>query len=357
MPWPLDLTPSEPPPLGVGATLACGVLLGFAICLVETVQQPIAVVEFAAIVAFLRRQVPLWSICGMTWTLVARWAEPRMGAGALAIPGLAATLVSTALLVALDRPAPIAGTPRDLPLEDFVVHVLWTNAFYGGLYLAAYAGWRRFVRSRRALARVRQAREESAALLQEMRVESFRRALQPRTVMACVDALRRLYRQDPARGDALVDELVGFLRPAVRSLGAPTASLATELDLAVRYLRLRALCADNVGDVLAGAPTSWPQIAFPAGLLTPVVERLCLGGGRVSLQAGTTEHGFRIVIGAQAVDEQVLAVPLRRRMAALDAAPGCSSRILAAGGDLVWVIRVHPHAAEASSVLIPGATA
>ncbi|MDQ2859742.1 MAG: histidine kinase, partial [Pseudomonadota bacterium] len=192
------------------------------------------------------------------------------------------------------------------------------------LYMVAYVGSRRAVRSRRTLVRFQRARDESAALLEESRLEAFRRQLQPATVLDALDALRALYRGRPKDADDLLDVLVGFLRTAVHGLGGETATLSGELDLAGRYLRLRALTAGKVGTLSIESGRPAPEVSFPPRLLTPVLEHLCAAASQVSLRAGWRGDVFAVTLAAEGVGDGALPRPLRQRMAVASERPGAT---------------------------------
>ena len=328
--------------VGLGVTALSGVLLGCAICLMEVVEQPLANVAVGSIRDFLSVLAPMWCALGLGWALVARWAEPRFSVPGLLGVSLVAALVLAVLANPLDGGAPIYNHGRGLPNDARLIHVLWMNLFYGSLYLTGYVASRRAVRSRRALARVRQAREESAALLEETRLEAMRRQLQPRTILDALDALRHRYGEGAARADDLVDELVGFLRPAVRSLAGDSATLAGELDLARRYLRLRALITG--ADIEAGPAHSQPPpaTAFPPRLLMPLVESLCLSGARPRLTGAWREDDYRVTLTSEGVPSGALPPSLRQRIADASGpwAPAFTSEFVEDGTRLSWTLTI-----------------
>jgi hypothetical protein len=328
--------------VGFGATALSGVLLGCAICLLEVVEQPLSNVGVATIRDFLSPIAPLWCAQALGWALVARWAEPKWSVTGLVVVCVAAALALTVVANPFDGGGPIYNHGRGLRNDARFIHTLWINLFYGSLYFTGCVASRRAVRSRRVLARVRQAREESAALLEQTRLDAMRRQLQPQTLLDALDALRQRYGRDRAGADDLVDELVGFLRPAVRSLVGDTATLAGELELARRYLQLRALIGD--GDIEAAPPHPQPPPAtpFPPRLLMPLVESLCLSGAWPRLTGAWRGDDYRVVLTSEGVPPAALPASLRQRIA--DAAgqwgPAFKSEFVEDGNHLSWTLTV-----------------
>ncbi len=308
----------------------------------EVVEQPLANVAVGSIRDFISVLAPMWCALGLGWALVARWAEPRFSVPGLVGVSLVAALVLAVLANPLDGGAPIYSRGRGLPNDARLIHVLWMNLFYGSLYLTGYVVSRRAVRSRRVLARVRQAREESAALLEETRLEAMRRQLQPRTILDALDALRHRYGEGAARADDLVDELVGFLRPAVRSLAGDSATLAGELDLARRYLQLRALIVEADIEAAPAHSQPPPATAFPPRLLMPLVESLCLSGARPRLTGKWRGDDYRVVLASEGVPPGALPASLRQRIADAIAqgGPAFTSEFVEDGTHLSWTLTV-----------------
>ena len=327
---------------GLGATVLSGVLLGCAICLMEIVEQPLSYASANSLWDFLSPLAPLWWSLGFGWAFVAWWAEPRFSSLGLVGVGLLTAMVLTVATAPINNGAPIYDRAGGLSGDARLIHSFWINLFCGSLYMTGYVASRRAVRSRRILARVRQAREESAALLEESRLEAMRRQLQPQTILEALDALRHLYDLDATRADDLVDELVGFLRPAVRSLVGDTATLAGELDLARHYLQLRALITG------ADIQPAWtplrppPSRPFPPRLLMPVVESLCLAGARPDLAGAWRGEDYSVVLTSDGVPPGALPPRLRQRVADASAqwARAFASEFVEDGDRLSWTLTV-----------------
>ena len=240
-----------------------------------------------------------------------------------------------------------------LPPDARLAHLLWTNCFYGGLYLAVFTGVRRAARSRKVLARMQQARDESAMLVKEGQLEAFRRQLQPRAVTDALAALKALYRSNPARADDLVDLLVGFLRPAVHSLQVDVTTFAAELDLAGRYLRLRSATTGEACTILTDS-CPVPAAPFPPRLLVPAVECFCLAGRGVRLTMGWRDDGYRVDLEAEFLAQGAIPEALREDMT-LCRSQGVWSlagRLApTSGAGVRWTLLVSPLTTRAMAVL------
>ena len=286
--------------IGWRATAGSGLLLGCAICLMELVQQPLSNARMAAIFDFVSSLAPTWWLIGLGWAFVARWADERCSLPGFASVWLAAATLLTVATIPVDFVIPVYDHAMRLGPDTRFIHVLWENLFYGALYLTGYVASRRAIRSRRNLARVEQAREEAAAALEESQLQAMRRQLQPQTTLDALAALRDLYSSHSKRADDLVDELVGFLRLAVRSLTADAAFLAGELDLARRYLRLRVLIGGGSNPALPVDGRSPPTIGFPPRLLMSAVEGLSLAGARLVLANNWQGENYYVALTARA---------------------------------------------------------
>jgi hypothetical protein len=338
--------------------IGSGLLLGGIISLMELIEQPMAGTSPSVMWDFLSAKGGYWMGVGVAWAIFVQLAEPRFGAVALTILGLLASVaMSVALLIptAMSRVAWFGASGSGdsmtgvLPMDARFAHLLWTIGFYGGLYLAIFTGVRHAARSRKVLERMRQARDESAILLKEGQVEAFRRQLQPRAVTEALAALKALYRSDPARADDLVDRLVGFLRPAVQSLRGEETTLAAELDLAERFLRLRSATTGETSTILAPSCPA-PKAPFPPRLLVPAVEHFCLAGHRVRLTMGRRDDGFRVDLEAEGLAVSEIPEALREDMTFCrsQGAWRLAGRLAPSGEDLRWTILVSPLAIRAT---------
>jgi hypothetical protein len=154
------------------------------------------------------------------------------------------------------------------------------------------------------------------------------------------------------RADDLVDLLVGFLRPAVRSLRAEATTFAAELDLARRYLRLRSATTGEACTILVDL-SQVPEAPFPPRLLVPAVERFCLAGRGVRLIMRRRDDGYRVDLEAEFLAEGAIPEALREDMT-LCRSQGqwrLSGRLAPLGAGVRWTLVVSPLATPAMPVM------
>ena len=90
-----------------------------------------------------------------------------------------------------------------------------------------YARLRNSRLAAQALARAEIERSEATRKLLDSQLAAAHAVVDPEAVFGKLDAIERIYDEDPARGDALLDELIVFLRaaiPQLRSEEIPSAS-------------------------------------------------------------------------------------------------------------------------------------
>jgi hypothetical protein len=301
--------------LGVRATAASGLFLALIMSISESLEQPMAGASAHDVWAFFVAVGVNSSMFGLCWAFLAREVEPEQDRSLFVSAWFAGTLVITAVglagekFISLARPFDVLGGLAQ------AAHLLWINAFYGGLYMAGFIGVRRALYSAAVLTRVRLARDQSMAMADEAALEALWQQLQPSTLLSSLDALRLAYRQNPASADDLLDLIVAFLRLVVRGPGSNTSTLAEELDIASRYMHLRAITSCDVGEFRVEPARHLSQLAFPARLLMPLVEQLCLAGGKPSLHAGWMEEAF--VVTLKAANSGNILRPERLRQRAL----------------------------------------
>jgi hypothetical protein len=202
--------------------LVCGVLWGCAITGIETLREPPAGLPAATMAAFLSSMTVSWCLAGVGWAVTAEFAARRPSRRRLVLVWIAGAAVLTGIQTLVDLIDVFGGGAGvravmggQLPLDTRAAHLLWLNGVFGGLYLAAYAGFQRAARSRRRLAQLQRALSDEAALLEEARLRTLRGSLQPQILLQAVRALKARYETDAGAADVLLDRLVAYLRAAI----------------------------------------------------------------------------------------------------------------------------------------------
>lgn len=156
--------------------------------------------------------------------------------------------------------------------------------------VAVYLVWEREAHSRQADAARRLFDVQQAQLrLRRTLVDSQMRAMQaridPRFFFTTLDAIETFYRCEPARAEALFDELTAFLRTALPHVDGTSSTLARELDVAGSAVRVHSLVTgvDHRLELGLGGPLE--GLPFPAGVLLPLLR------GALDAEAASAAHG------------------------------------------------------------------
>lgn len=204
---------------------------------------------------------------------------------------------------------------------------VWIIGFSVPLALATFSR-RRDLRVARALHSAQVDRIDVERKTLEADLQAMQARVEPAFLLAALRDAGELYARDIARGERMLDELIGYLRAALPDMRASGSTLARELRLARAYLAIVAMRAD--GRLRIAIDDDPPAgVRMPAMLVLPLLAAVvdvetCGGQGASSVALRVSiEDGFvlmRLVAGGPAVRdlEHAAAVPeIRRRLAAL----------------------------------------
>jgi len=259
----------------------CGLLWGAATTTMETLSQPTQALPLSSLIALTGAIGWTWAVSGVLWALAAlllanlpaRYLALLIGPLAFVIALIHLATWTLGLTISLN--GGVTALLGQSPSPDALfLHVLWMNLFYGGLYLFAFAGWRRAWRSQQLLAELASSRAEVDALRQEQRLQTLRGGLQPGILIEALEALQTNFTAAPARASAIFDELVRFLRAAMPAIREQRATLSSELKLVERYAELRRQIGVGGGAVLHEPSSSCSDVSFPPLRLLPLIEEL-----------------------------------------------------------------------------------
>ena len=153
---------------------------------------------------------------------------------------------------------------------------VWSTLF-GSLLLAAFLvyqhnGQARSDEAARRLQRLQREQQAARRRLVEAQLQAMQARVDPQMFFDVLDSVQRIYTTDAPRAEALLDELITFLRAALPRLRSASSTLAQELELAASYFRLQTLRGVAAVAVRITLPDALSARAFPAGVILPLLS-------------------------------------------------------------------------------------
>jgi hypothetical protein len=252
--------------------------------------------------------------------------------------GYVVAIVVSAAIVGLLEMVPRATTLLYEPDADPAeIRATLVDALWGGslrwLILGGAATFIYADRRRTAAARARRhAAELERALAAKRTIESKLQAMQarvePQFLFNTLAGVRAQYRAGPARGAAMLDSLIAYLRAAMPRMRDTSSTLGQETALAGAYLDIVAMRDGDALAVHVDVPADAASRRFPPMLLLPLIDvavrqRHDAGARRTIAIAATSDAGrVRVSIDDSGAGyDPVRASPdidaMRERLAAL----------------------------------------
>ncbi len=224
------------------------------------------------------RTVPLWLLAGVA-VLVPLLVEATGLRGLrLVLCMVPATIVAVGLLAVLLgvlHPTPLGDGVRQgaiLSNESFLFRGWWLYSV-GGLLFAAYCQMRE--REQSVLRAARDAELVRADAQREIvasRLKVLQARVEPELLFDALADVRAAYLRDPAVADALLDDLVAYLRAALPQMRGGASTLAREAMLAEAYLRVLPAGREGRLAVTLELPAALGGEDFPPLVLLPLVH-------------------------------------------------------------------------------------
>lgn len=191
-----------------------------------------------------------------------------------AVISLGVALVANGPWYVLEWPWAAAGVSHGVTASvgALLLYNLW-QAMVLGLLAQAYI--ERSTEERTVAGRLRRVRLEQVAArrrLVEGRLASIQARVDPQFFFDALDAVQSAYATDPPRAEALLEELIQFLRAALPRLKTSASTIAQECDLARSYVLLRALAHSAEASLETEVSNKAATVSFPPGVLLPLVE-------------------------------------------------------------------------------------
>lgn len=231
---------------------------------------------------------PSWCLTGCAFVAVIMPAEARFGRFGVVAAWLGVSVVAALAYVSISSAtwhwlegSPFAGAAASLGASAWLATPLvsdallgyhtWTNLFFGGLLATALTFDLRAERTRSLLHAVGRARARAATLVNEAQLEAIRAQVDPRDLVETLREVRTRYARDPAAAEALLDQLVNFLRAAIAGLRQRQSTLAAELDVAAALADLQAERGMPNAWRIGARPGGLEEITFPPRALLPIL--------------------------------------------------------------------------------------
>ena len=198
--------------------------------------------------------------------------------------------------------------------------------------IAGATVWVILDRRRAALARERMLEAELDRIAAERRslqsdLQAMQARVEPQFLFNTLTQLGALYREDAARGERMLDELINYLRAAMPRMRDTASTLGQEIELARAYL---AIVAVRLGDRLTfstDAPAEHGGARMPPMLLLPLVDHVVRaatapGPRSIAIRGAVEREVIRLTVSdsadafAKGRDDAGIA-DLRERLAAL----------------------------------------
>ena len=148
------------------------------------------------------------------------------------IAGLAASVAAVAISVSYPVHYKIRATPQGAPIAKMMGRPDYNHPLarfagyslflllYGALGMTVYVWVRRSNAAAQALAHLQVERAEAERRLVDSRLEAIQAEADPSFVFTTLESIERTYDRDPAAAEAMLDELIAFLRAAIPRLRA-----------------------------------------------------------------------------------------------------------------------------------------
>ncbi|ATB44824.1 sensor histidine kinase [Corallococcus macrosporus] len=256
--------------------------------------------------------------CAALVTHVARRALPLREWARLPVSRMAPRVLLTAVglgmtqnLLAFGLSITVLGlfTPRESSLMGFLVSgFVWTVMMT--LWLLLYFGVHA-VEHARAMEMERW-KLEAAARASELRF--LKSQLQPHFLFNCLNSVRALISEDPARAQQVVTRLSTLLRYALTARERETVPLAQELQVVRDYLELEGVRLESRLRVREDVEPGALDLTVPAMLVQTLVENAIKHGVAQVPEGGEVAVSARLQEGALLLEVSNTATPSARPM-------------------------------------------
>lgn len=254
------------------------------------------------------RLAAIWTICTALQLVSLRWLrrarfpvlrKPLVQWTILAAGGVLLHLVLShaVAVIGSDIGGDIGGRQPSLEEGGW-----WIGAVgaWSSLLAALYLVWQRVARDRavtaaQRLQSIKRTQREARRTLVERELLAAQTQIDPDLFFDTLHRVEALYCSQPARAEALLDELIAFLRAALPHRDEPQPTLAHELELAHSFVRLHSMARGEELSLEVAVDAELTGAAVTPGLVLPLLRGTlanCRAPARLLLSARLTQPGL-----------------------------------------------------------------
>jgi Histidine kinase len=155
-------------------------------------------------------------------------------------------------------------------LEYLAGQTLWTICWTTVIALA-YFYPRRDLRVAEALHAAELSRADMQRKTLEAELQTMRARVEPEFLFETLGDIGELFERDPASGERMLDELIGYLRSALPDMRATSSTVKQEIALSRAYLAILQLRKRHGLAVEVNVPVALENVVMPPMLILPLV--------------------------------------------------------------------------------------
>lgn len=250
---------------------------------------------------------------------------------------------------------PLAVERGPVPPAVAILGVYFEYLIWGGIAVFIYVNHRTALAEATRMNAAQMRRAQAVRRSLESRLQALQARVEPQFLFNTLARVRDAYNSDPARGAAMLDNLIVYLRASLPRLRDSTSTLAQELDLVRAYW---AIMREHPGVRLAiTADQAALTSRMPAMVLLPLIDilwREVPPGSVAALEIGARAEAGMLRVEMQGEQCQLATGSddglrdIRDRLQALYGGRACV-RALAAGSRGGCIVTEIPHEAADSS--------
>lgn len=243
--------------------------------------------------------------------------------------------------------ADMAGTPPDVAAMQ-PWYVFLDLGLRASVLVVAYVSLRTEARARARRLAAELARARAQRRTFESRLQAMQARVEPQFLFNTLGRVGTLHAIDPPAANALLDDLIGYLRAALPHLRLSSSTLGQEADLAGAYARIRSPPGTSVRIEI---DTGLREARMPPMILLPMIDHVLAGEpfaachGAALVVAASVSHGrLRVSVTCPGATTRMATPPatLLERIEALYG-PAATLAVEDDGAGLACVALAIPH--------------